>query len=327
MKLIIKIFSFLFGCYIIYIIVIASHSKWFESFCNNMPSPYRNGDLYLFSNMPGYRMPLNRKMVRTPVKFHENNISLTIVGDSYMRDFDSASFFPYDYRFIHWNNVPDTIQPLDNTKTNILIIETAERYCRWRLSKENIIFIGEKKQLKTEKNEIKLNAEDNLQYIVTSQDWVLPFKELKTYIYLNCFDKFDERVAKPDGKGRLYLEETINSEKNTSSYNYVSEIEIDSIVNKINIMSNNAQKIGYKKVYISIIPNASSLYLPINLPYNHLIERIQNNKNLKVPFIDAYGILKKQKVPVFYNNDSHWNMDGQIVWLANTMSIIEGLDN
>ncbi len=323
MKILIKILSFLIGCFIIFIIAISSNSKWFEIFTKYTPNPYRNGDLFLYSNMPGYKTNLNRSIIKTYNKLQNNNISLTIIGDSYMRDFNSTSFCVNAYNFIHWDNIPHSITRLDNKKTNILIIETTERYCRWRLKNSNPLYINENSNKVIDSIKIKLSAEDNIQYIVTNLDFLLPFKELKAYIYLNIFDKFDERVTKPNEKGRLYLKETIDPENNSSCYNKISENEIDEIVNYINTTYKNAKKIGFNKVYFSIIPNAASLYNQSELPYNHIIERIQRNPNLKVSYINAYKILRKQTKSVFYYNDSHWNRFGQILWLTHINELLK----
>lgn len=321
MKVLIKILSFLLGCFIIFIIVMSSNSQWFTKLCSYLPS-YPYGDLYLFSSMPGYQIPLNKYNISTD-DTTKTNVALTILGDSYMRTYDSSSFCAKQFQFVHWDNAPDTIPELDKSKINILIIETTERYCRFRFKILNPIVIGEKQIKKEDVAEIKLSIEDNLQALITNKDFVMPLKELKSYMYLKCFDRFDVRVAKPDESGRLYLDETVNPELSSSCYYSVGEFEVNELVGNINILQNEARKMGFDRIYFSIIPNSASIYKLSELPYNNIIEKIQNNPKLKVPFIDAYHILKKQSNPVFYCNDSHWNSFGQRIWLTYTNELLK----
>jgi hypothetical protein len=72
---------------------------------------------------------------------------------------------------------------------------------------------------------------------------------------------------------------------------------------------------GYTQVYLSIIPNAASIYNYEGKKYNHLIERIQQHPNLKMPVIDAYKTLSKADVNIFHYSDSHWNVIGQQLWI------------
>lgn len=322
MKLLIKITGILTGSLIIFVIALSSNSQWFDKFILHMPNPYRYGDLFLFSDMPGYKIRVDTNKIRPPVRVTNNHIALTVIGDSHMLHFDSLSFNAGEYHFIHWNDIPAPIPPPDSQKTNILVIETTERYCRERLIKDKLIYPGAKKRVTAEEAQIKLSAEDNLQFVLTNMDWAIPFKELKTFISLKLFDKFDSRVAKPDGSGRLFLEETIHSEKSSSCYNPVSDSEIIELVDTLNIIYENVKGMGFDRVYLSIIPNSASIYHHSDLPYNNIIERIQGHPNLKMPYIDAYQTFKNQSNSVFYCNDSHCNNLGRTLWLAKVNSAL-----
>lgn len=312
MKVLLKTISFCTGCFFIFLLAVGSYSSWFEAAQQHVESPYRYGDLYLFSNLHGYRIDVKSEKLAAPAYKKIKNTTLIIIGDSYLATLDPSFFKTETYRFIHWNNIPDTIPPPDRSKKNILIIETTERYARWRLVKELLLVTGKKKKT-ADAPEIRLLAEDNLQYMLTHSAWEVPFKELKAAIYLYGFDRFSSVTAKPDGSGRLYLDETTDPENPASSFNPVSDEEITAIVNNMNMLSDQCAKLSFDEIFFSIIPNAASIYK--NGPYNQLIRRIELHPGARFSYIGIYDELKDEKNSVFYLNDSHWNHTGEMKWI------------
>src|ERR1700746_1180979 len=131
MERIVKITSFITGCFFIFLLITGSYSNWFDAFEKYVPSPFRYGDLYLASNIPGYRINVSPIKLESPIHVKNKNISLTIIGDSYLSDLDSTFFSAGEYHFIHWNDVPAVISKPDRNKKNIVIMELAERFTRW----------------------------------------------------------------------------------------------------------------------------------------------------------------------------------------------------
>ncbi|HET6226867.1 MAG TPA: hypothetical protein VFF27_11350 [Bacteroidia bacterium] len=322
MKLFIKIIAFLIGCIFILLLVIGSNPALLDKYEHCFPNPYRYGDLYMLSNMPGYRVKNDKKV--KPIFTHQNKATtLTIIGDSYTQHFDSSYFNVSDYKFIHWDALPDTIEKTDSSKKNILIIESTERYLRWRFLKNQLLTIGTKAVVSKEPEPIKLLAESNLQYMTNNYDWELSFKELKTLVHLNLFDKFSPTVGKPDKSGRLYLSETTDPANNSSSFILIPAAEVKNLVQNLNTISTDLKKMGYDEVYISIIPNAATLYKTDGLTYNQLIPRIQKDSTVRFNFIDLYKPFKEEAHSVFLFNDSHWNELGKMIWLVQVNSIID----
>lgn len=324
MKPVLKILAFLLGCMFVFLLVTGSSSNMLSKFEAYVPNPYRFGDLYMLSNMPGYRIK-NSNLVKPIIKHKNQLTTLTIIGDSYTQHFDSSFFTSGSYNYIHWNAIPDTIS-IDKHKKNILIIESAERYIRWRLIKNPLLTIGLKsKTHNTESNTVKLLAEQNLQYMLTNFDWELPFKELKTTIHLNLFDRFSKTVAKPDGSGRLFLSETVDMDNTASSFINIPDTEVKDIVSNLNSLNRQLTQLGFDEVYISIIPNAATIYKHSDFPYNKLIERIQNDSTAHFKFIELLKPFKEQPYSVFLCNDSHWNELGKMIWLKRVNTIIDSI--
>src|ERR1019366_3251059 len=313
MKTLLKLISFIGGCLIVIVIAVASNSAWMNACEQYIPSPYRYGDLYLLSNMPGYKIKIQTK-IKSPIITQNENTTLTVIGDSYTVNLNSSFFNAGTYHFIHWDKIPDTIAPLDHTKKNIAIIESTERNIRWIFTKNNLLAIGKKSKQVIESH-IDLSAENNLQYMLTNLDWELPFKEFKTYIHLKYFDKLSTMVTQAHGTGRLYLNETIDPKNSSSSFNPVENKEVASLVENLNKISKELSELGFNEVYISMIPNSASIYKKSHPQYNHLIERIQQYPEVKFKFINVYEPFKHEKNSVFECNDSHWNALGKQIWV------------
>ena len=73
---------------------------------------------------------------------------------------------------------------------------------------------------------------------------------------------------------------------------------------------------GFDYVYLSLIPNPVSVIEPEFSSYNMLIEKIQNNKELLLPYVDIFNVIKKDPKRYYYKTDSHWNYEGFELWLS-----------
>jgi hypothetical protein len=71
--------------------------------------------------------------------------------------------------------------------------------------------------------------------------------------------------------------------------------------------------LGFDEVYLSIIPNKTSVLAQDLGEYNHLIERMEGNKDLKMPVISVYADFMKKNL--YLKGDSHWNCEGQQIWI------------
>lgn len=285
---------------------------------------YRYGDLYRMSNLAQFKAPLEQ----CPVPQNTSgNTSLIIMGDSFtekerLEKNHFKSLNSYNRYFI-----TDTIiVKLDTSKRNILIIETVERHFRERFAKPFDNLQVSENQLVLEKTKEESLKEKALNYgvpynterhesILFSSDFFLTFKEWKAWLNWKLFDRLDEKVMlSKDEKHLLYQVDAQPSGIN-SCFDKISDEEIKLIVENVNQTYQVYKKAGFDEVYLSIIPNKTSILGTDLGEYNHLIERVQRNLALKMPFFDIYTPYRNSDKLLYEKGDSHWNCEGKQIWL------------
>lgn len=286
---------------------------------------YRYGDLYRMSNLAQFKAPLEQCPV--PQNPPSGNTSLIIMGDSFTeKERIEKNHFKglssYDRFFI-----TDTINvKLNKSKRNILIIETVERHFRERFTKpftnlqvsENQPILNKIKEESLKEKvlnyEVPYNTERH-ESILFSSDFFLTFKEWKAWLNWKLFDRLDEKVMlSKDGKYLLYQIDAQPSGIN-SCFDKISEEELKLMVQNLNETYQFYKKAGFDEVYLSIIPNKTSILGTDLGEYNHLIERIQKDSALKIPFLDIYTPYHNSKKLLYEKGDSHWNCEGKQIWL------------
>lgn len=286
---------------------------------------YRYGDLYRMSNLAQFKAPLEQCPV--PQNPSAGNTSLIIMGDSFT---EKERIEKNHFKGLNSYNryfITDTINvKLDTSKRNVLIIETVERHFRERFAKpfSNL-------QVSENQSVVKGNKEGNLkekvlnyevpynterhESILFSSDFFLTFKEWKAWLNWKLFNRIDENVMlSKDEKYLLYQLDAQSSGIN-SCFDKISEEEIKLMVENLNITHQYYKKAGFNEVYLSIIPNKTSILGTDLGEYNHLIERIQQHSDLKIPFFDIYTTYYHSKKVLYEKGDSHWNCEGKHMWL------------
>ena len=298
-------------------------SKWlFEK--NITKDDYRYGDLYRLSNLAQFRVSVDKCVSTTIDKVPKT--TLTLLGDSFTEKgrIDSSNFKAENFqRFF----IADTsFTKIDKSKKTILIIETVERHFRERfatpyknlqLSGNQIINnkIPEKTYLqKALAYEVPYNTERH-ETLLFSTDFFLTFKEWKAWLNWKLFGRIDEKIVlSKDSKHILYY---LDAQPNgiTSSFDKISEEEINLLVQNVNETYNYYKNLGFDEVYLSIIPNKTSILASDLGEYNHLIERIQQHSALKMPYLDVYTPIKSSKTLLYDIGDTHWNCKGKQIWI------------
>jgi hypothetical protein len=271
----------------------------------------------------------------------EKNIKLYTISDSYLNNrFTEKAFCGVNQLTqVSWDGSPLTIN-LDSQKTNILILETVERYACARLSNLDWmkhIKIEEPQKSKQNRADIQPILKDEKKQALEKLAQFIFNKNINQNLEFNLFDykpflsvwetraeltqRLFNRLASPTvsmaaNNQYLVLKETIDGKQNTASNFPVSEKDLSKMIDDLNEMRAFYLKKGFSEVYLSIIPNPVHI-VDSTFKYNQLIPKIQNNTALNIPVIDIYSVFKKNNNIVFHKNETHWTNQGMQFWIDN----------
>jgi len=348
-----KFFGFIVLTLCILIYVVSCNEKLTKKLytykSNSIPvfqsDKWQNGDLYGMSYLPFFRR--HNKVYDTVPRIvcnRTNKINLYAICDSYLWGFFASDKFycnVNEFTLVKTNDKGCLKTNLDPSKINVLLLEFSERNVRGLLadtSYVNNLINAQSTGIKTDTNKIK--AVSILQRIknirsgifdfifnnrinsnIESNFWDIslftPIKEFKSNMNYKLFDKVDKNVkVSKDGK-QLFYTPTIDTSNWMSSFKSLSEAEKDSLVIRLNKIFVKGKNLGFNKIYLSIIPNPVSIIDPNynGLIYNDIVNRIQNDKNLKLPYIDIMPAFKVLKSKSYSPSDTHWSQYGADTWL------------
>jgi hypothetical protein len=291
---------------------------------------YRYGDLYRLSNLSEFKDPVKFCTAYTPPpKATTRRVHLYVIGDSFTEKLrmDKDDFNADVYTHLHWNEVlhfkPDT------SEINILLVESVERHFREKFLTgpiQNVVpdsrtFVDNGHQpalMHTLDGAFNSKAtEGRLDEFLFQNDFILSLKEWKANFNLNVFDRTNQEVTRINNGQDLvyYMDTDTDTAAFTSSFAEIENTEIDTLVTNLNETRILAEKMGFDKVILSIIPNKVSVLMPEYGHYNQLIDRIYQHRNLKLDFVDVYGDFKRLGTKSYLKGDSHWTCEGQYSWL------------
>jgi len=281
---------------------------------------WRYGDLYGLCYLPEFKFKL------APFKKYEkalgkplNKRSLYIIGDSFLADKTlNGAFEGFDDVIFLDRRFPIGPIILDTARENYLIMEFAERnligYELQKASASNQPPTGMPARL----NKVIFNKDlsRNLELLLFDDKLVTPVKELKAIINYKLFGRIAKEVAVSTDHSRLFLNATVDTGNAQSAFRFKADADIDLIAGNLGIAANYYRSIGFKKVFLSVIPNAVSIYNAKRMPYNHLLERVEEKTGL--PIIPLYDDFRNASQNVFYKSDAHWNPHGFELWVTET---------
>jgi len=281
---------------------------------------YRYGDLYRMANLAQFKQPTEvchqkrAETARTPVHLY-------IIGDSFTEKERIAAedFVSEKYERVHWN---DSIAVhLNKTKRNILVLQTVERHFREHFSQsiKSLRFATNHLDMPSSQplgwSEILEKSEEGLVDFLFSGDWALFLKEWKAAINLNWFGRHNDQVAlSPNGDYLLFCWDT-DSLRITSSFKRLPDDELNSLVESVNKAQQKYLSLGFDEVYLSIIPNKTSIVAPEMGNYNRLVERVQQHPQLKMPIVNIWNYYQQNASTVYAKGDTHWSCQGRAYWL------------
>ncbi|UOE48319.1 hypothetical protein MTO98_28320 [Mucilaginibacter sp. SMC90] len=304
------------------------------------------GDLYGVSFLPQYKFRLEpfKQYNRKPGKQNTNNI-LYIIGDSYLADKTLSGAFDAfdDVIFLDRRFAFGPIK-LDTTKQNYLVMEFTERNLigydinktfeiRWTANDINkaVNFSNAPSPggvpLPHESIFDRLgriifhkDLSRNLELILFDNKLATPFKEAKASINYKLFGRVVNEVVVSTDKKRLLFNTTVDTTSVQSAFRPKTENEIYAITRNLGIARDYYLDIGFKKVFLSVIPNPVSVYDDKRMRYNHLLERVEQKTDL--PVLSLYKTFRSDKRNLFYRSDSHWNPLGFDIWINEANKVL-----
>lgn len=284
---------------------------------------FRYGDLYRLSNLSAYRVPVEK--CDMPYQGPKVPVALYLAGDSFTEE-GRVNRNEYAADHYYRSFVADEQVWLEQVPgKKILVIETVERHLRERFSekpwsslvealpagpvKDSPPFTFRKLYDAVVDYEIPYREEMH-ESVLFSSDFILRIRELKAGFNYRVFGRVDPKVAVL--KGELVYDLDL-APGVSSVYDPVSDEEISRIVNHANATRDHYRSLGFDEVYLSIIPNKSSLLIKEDKAYNHLVERVEGHSDLQVPLISVWKAFTERNY--YQKGDSHWDCAGQKVWV------------
>jgi hypothetical protein len=283
---------------------------------------YRYGDLYRLSNLSEYRVLAEK--CKMPYEGQKTPVALYLAGDSFTEQGRvKANEYATDSSVRSFVAEEDRSLELVPGK-KILIIETVERHLRERFSEKPLENWKLKEPLvqsnaqpfsikKIQQSILDLEVpyrEEMHESVLFSSDFILKIKEVKADLNYRFFGKTDPKVKII--KGELVYDLDVNPGI-SSVYDRVEDEEIDRIVKHVNATRNHYKNMGFDEVYLSIIPNKTSILVSDEKNYNHLLERVEGHKDLQTPLISVWKEFSSKNY--YQKGDSHWTCAGQKIWV------------
>ncbi len=310
---------------------------------------WRFGDLYGLCYLPGFKMRLAPfKKYAKPDHRPVTNKNLYIIGDSFLADKTlSGAFSSFDDVIFLDRRFPFGPISLDSTKKNYLVLEFAERNLndyslehtpevRWTASeiKNGSNFnrgaqppganrMPQPASLLSRTSKILFNKDlsRNLELLLFDDKVLTPVKEARASLNYALFGRVAKEVAVSTKKDRLFLNSTVDTADAQSAFRKKSAAELNDICKNLDVARKYYQSMGFKKVYLAIIPNPVALYDSTRMPYNHLLERMEYKTTLSV--ISVSEIYKHNSQNLYYRSDAHWNPSGLDIWVKKANQVFQ----
>jgi hypothetical protein len=297
------------------------------------------GDLYNFTHLKKFGKKGWSPNFKPNHCIKPKNIDLYTLNDSYLQGrFDSSAFCGVrKLTQSYWDGGAPYIQ-LDSQKTNILIIETVERYIRIRGNNlgwmKHFIFGAPPKITPVKTVLAPFNAEtlskyffnphinQNLESNLFDYQTFMPLWETRASLTYQLFNRVPPVVTVVANGTHLVLTETVDGKQRLASNFPILEDELTILVRTLNEIRNFYLEKGFAEVYLSVIPNPVHI-VDTQFAYNQLIPKIQKHPDLKMPVIDIYSIFKPHPTLIFPTNETHWTNEGMQLWIDEVNRILQ----
>jgi hypothetical protein len=296
---------------------------------------YRYGDLYRLSNLPQFRDPVRPCPASAPAGPDTARTDLYLVGDSFT---EPARLAPTDLpvarltRTTWASPVPVQLNP---ARRNVLLLETVERHLREHLrepiNQVQVVADSNRARPAPASGWARLwklyqqtrNPESRLEVVLFGHEPFLRVREWKAEFTQRAFGRVDPKVRLSPGGRHLFYYLDADPAGITSAFVPVSDAEIRAMTDSLNQVRDRYRAQGFSEVYLSVIPNKTTILAPTSGRYNHLIERLEGHPARRVPVVSVYDRYRQAPAPVYAPGDSHWNCAGRAIWLERVRAALE----
>lgn len=305
---------------------------------------FQYGDLYNKTNLAQFRdenfHALDRLDSTDLPSQKAKGVHLYTLGDSFT-DIDT-SFYAGEKNVHVWITYGSAVTRLNPDKRNILVIEVIERLLQqrmkdstWRMYVDNALVDSASAARQPGRQSAAQpplmaslmgyrfapQINNRLEFLFFNNPLALRAKEIKAAILLNWFGRTPGARLSNDQQ-EVFYDIEVDTTSELSSFRHLSYAVIDTTVHKLNLIHDHYKKMGFDEVYISLIPNKSSVMAPKLGAYNRQIERIERHPLLKPAVLSVVDTLSAH--PDWYHHgDGHWNKYGKRFWLRQ----VNGLTN
>jgi hypothetical protein len=344
-RIVLSILAFIFFA----LLVISNNKDWMTAISDYRFScswegldPHKHGDLYSMCYIQKYKEPISEPAFKR-YNSKKKAVDLYILHDSYLQNrLNTNNFYGIDsLQQIDYRGEPAT-RTLNPRNASILIIETAQRYARWRLQNPlyfiNQLHISKKGKLAAAPHPFLTNTVDtvtwwealkarcynpninsNLEFNLFDYSLFSPFRGWKSSLTNYLFGKLDNRIVISTDTRYLMLKETVDTTASTGIYSLLPESELDSMAAHMNQIRLHFLEAGFKEVWFSMIPNTATVVDSTFLPHhksNGLMYKIKiRTDSLRIPYLDIYNRFLMNPDKMYKHGDSHWSNAGKEIWV------------
>lgn len=300
---------------------------------------YRFGDIYNETNIARFKehnFKVSDQLDSTDRPgIKQAGVHLYTLGDSFT-NIDTAYYAAEKNVHVWVGRSSPRLIRLDPRKRNIMVIEVIERMLQerfhddtWRMYTDQA-FVDSSYQAPaavaanwTETllgTRFGTDLNSRLEFMLFNNDMALLAKEAKAALLLNWFDRTTGARLSADRKAAFYAMET-DTTGLLSSFRHLKQSDIDVVVHHLNRITQYYREMGFGEVYLTLIPNKSTVLAPTLGTYNHQIERVERHPALQPTVISLIDTVRRN--PGWYHlGDGHWNRQGRRYWLNRVNGLV-----
>lgn len=153
----------------------------------------------------------------------------------------------------------------------------------------------------------------NLECNLFNYNLLMPLYSYKAAINYYLFRRASGDVVISNDGNCLFYKETVSATHQHSVYRTLPKEETDKLIDNLNSIYRHFRQVGFKEVYLSVIPSTATILQPEG--YNGLIPILENNRHMEMKLLSMYDAFKGHS-DYYLSGDVHWTDIGFRKWLG-----------